>query len=200
MVSAQEQDIGSFVRQYVDSMIHVRRMSGGTTREGYTYLCMEDYVQDQGVAFASASLTDDEAAIVLGAVAIARTRGCEFVLKECYYNAQCRVLSDPTKTLRYCEGYASGTAHFPVLHGWASINGKVVDYTWRGHAERARFGVDAVEAPFPHGDRIYGAFPADWHYYGVELPTERIDSRFGGPLIDDWEAGWPVLTTPRKRG
>ena len=69
-------------------------------------------------------------------------------------------MSDVTGQLVYHEGWAVSAACFPVLHGWVTLNGKVIDLTWRTDA-----------------GRIYGAIPPGWQYLGVPFETEMIRSR-----------------------
>lgn len=114
-------------------------------------------------------------------------------MQGCYRNAQELVLRDATGTLQYVEGYALGRAIIPVLHGWVTVNGKVVDPTW-----------------LPVQERRVATPPTNWHYFGApfsradireiaDLALPRRRGRKGQlwSLLDYWEAEWPILRRPR---
>ena len=66
------------------------------------------------------------------------------------YNAQWLVLHDPARQLEYVEGIGVGPASFPVHHGWATLNGKVIDLTFRTHKPNHKGRLR---------NRIFGEFP-----------------------------------------
>lgn len=112
----------------------------------------------------------------------------------CFANAQKLVVADVTATLKYAEGYAVGAAGFPVLHGWATINEKVVDLTWRlpKAASRPRLR-----------HRVVGVFPEGWAYRGVGFDATEVCERtfrtgFYQSYIDDWRAEYPLLRRERR--
>ena len=159
-------------------------------RLGFTYRGFEDYVLDRGCPYGSSSpLTPEELNAVLSVAGGRRWR-----IKECFHNAQMLAAMDISGRLKYVEGYAIGHL-VPVLHAWVSVNGKVVDLTWR--LESRRRG--------SFGDRILGVIPEDRAYYGVEFgDTDLIRKRilstgFANPMIDDWQAGYPLLRQPRHK-
>ena len=158
--------------------------------QGYAYECMEDYVLVNGEHFASAELTPEERDTVLAA---ARRESDNFPIKECFRNSMRLVLQD--ERFEYAEGYAHG-AVLPVLHGWALLNGKVIDLTMRlrdGHGDSVR----KQREPW-HADRVLGEFPSERVYYGKRFSRREVllamsDPKFTGSFIDDWERGWPLL-------
>jgi hypothetical protein len=157
---------------------------------GYAYYCTEDYVLVNGEHFVSAPLTPDERAIVLAA---AKREHNNFPIKECFGNSMRLVLQDDR--LQYAEGYAYG-AVLPVLHGWALLNGKVIDLTMRLRDARGE-SVRKPREPW-HVDRILGEFPAERVYYGKRFSRREVllamsDPKFSGSFIDDWERDWPLL-------
>jgi hypothetical protein len=176
------------VRQYLDFSVMARnRLQPGKKPEGWKYLCIEDLVNSEGVDFTSEPLTDEELAIVFDAVDNSRKR---FKQRECFYNAQMLVHFDETDTLVYHEGYAFGRAIIAVHHGWASINGKVIDLTWRLEKGRSKGRLR---------DRIIGEYPEGYEYLGIPFPDKnllrQIMVRRGwcGTLLDDWEKQWPLV-------
>jgi hypothetical protein len=86
-------------------------------------------------------------------VALAKRRGGvkAFLPNRCFDNASKLLLSDREQTLKYHEGFAAteGSEHL-VEHAWVSINGKVVDLTFRAAIKN--------EVLTPHD------------YLGIEIP------------------------------
>lgn len=164
-----------------------RRLLGTDPRT--TYVCFEDYVVDRGQAFTLDPLTSDEQAIVARAYRRTHFRP---IPRGCFGNAQRLVLNDATMSLCYAEGYAASVnvVGFPVHHGWATINGKVIDPTWdeRGtdyfgvHFLRAEFLAVALSGKRPSGGNMVsrgGKRGALWS------------------VIDNYEDQWPELRRPR---
>jgi hypothetical protein len=174
----------SNVKQYFRQMVKVREQI--PSPDGFQFSCIEDFVNKKGEAFESKPLTEDELGIVLKA---ANSYKGNFALKECFYNSQTLVFHDETETLKYHEGYACGIAGLPVHHGWATINNKVIDMTWRlKEARKQGF----------YRDRILGVFPEHYEYFGVSFKTARLRAKakqrsFVGTVLDDWENGYPLL-------
>jgi len=164
------------IREYLVSMDAVmnRSMSTwGAPKPTTPYKSMHDFVLDRGVEAVSSPLTDGERDVVHAAM-----RGLKVEMKQCFVNAQQLVMADGTGTLVYNEGWACGgfvTTH----HGWATINGKVIDVTWT---------VD--------GNPVLGAFPDGWAYLGVRFDRDAIPRR-PASIIDDPTHGWPVLRWSR---
>ena len=161
--------------------------------KGFHYYGPEDYVLDHGGHFASAPLTEDEMATVLAAAKACRMR---FQVGQCFFNAQHLALYDTTGTLRYVEGLAMGLSGFPVLHGWVTINNKVVDLTWRVIKPAKGKGV--------YRDRIVGIIPDGYAYHGVKFESEWIRARWDQygmaySFLDDGEHGFPIFQEPRLR-
>jgi hypothetical protein len=178
----------STVRQWLDVSTRSREMLKIPKPEGYLYSCMEEYVNANGVDFSSEALTEREMVTVMDAVDRARMR---FQIKQCFYNAQMLVLADDSGDLIYHEGWAFGKAIIAVHHGWASINGKVIDLTWRLDQTLRKRG--------RLRDRIIGLYPEGYEYVGVPFPDKRhlrekmLDRGWVGSQIDDWENRWPLL-------
>jgi hypothetical protein len=182
------------LHSYLNAMVTMRKQIGTPT--GFAYGCMEDYVLREGQDFASEPLTDSEMSWLFALIGDSR-----FQIKQCYYNSQ-KVLIHASRfarnpdghDLRYAEGYASGL--IPVLHGWLSLNGKVVDLTMRLRSKlrrQSRVGRRRLQ------NRVLGEFPSDDRQYrGVTFETDFVLARvvatgMMGTLIDDWQNGYPLL-------
>jgi hypothetical protein len=130
--------------------------------------------------------------------------------KQCFYNAMfmCMVShsdSDLISRIKYCEGYVSCKAPFPVHHAWITIDGKIVDvtmttnnYTLEQMTEFMELGTELPRSE-DLSDRILGEIPEGWQYFGVEYDAKEIakdfiDRKTSFSVIDDWERGWPLLT------
>jgi hypothetical protein len=103
---------------------------------------------------------------------------CNYKVKQCFYNAQSIGL---TGKIGYCEGMADSIG-IPMEHAWNTINGKVIDMTWK---------MNNNDKP------VVGVIPGGWEYYGVELPHELINKMWSTgesrTLINDWENDFPLL-------
>jgi len=160
------------------------------TPDGFNYNCIEDYVLDRSTLAESALLTEEEATILWEAV---DRRCARYMQKQCFYNAQLLVLADESDQLQYSEGYASGRAIIPVHHGWVTINGKVIDLTWRtdkpNHLGRLR-------------NRVIGVIPEGWEYRGVQFPKSKIATRIiksgsAVAFLGDYQNDFPRLREER---
>jgi hypothetical protein len=166
--------------------------------ESTSYAGAEDYVLDRGTVFdAQTPLTAEEEAYIRDVIAGTR---CDFLVRECFGNAQQLVLADMAfgdAILRYCEGYASGKVGFPVHHGWVTLNGKVIDMTWR----RDHGPVDADSGTWEN--RVLGAAPPGWLYLGCDdfadahgIQERIVESGYYAsylyPPQDASEATWDV--------
>jgi hypothetical protein len=182
------------LKAYLHGIVQFKAKIGLSLPKDYSYLGGEHYVLDRGSPLGSAPLTDDEMAFVMGAIANCPIK--QFKLGLCYYNAQLLAGSDDTGRLRYTEGYACGAAGIPVLHGWVVLDGKkVIDLTWR-QPDRTRRGKLA--------DRVFGAIPDGWAYYGVGFDTEAVRVRIvrykvAGSFLDDEMHDFPLYQEPCLR-
>ena len=175
------------LQQHLALILRIRREGAQKPPEGFTYYCAEDYVLDRGRLYDSNPLTSEERKIVLE---VAGNRNYE--QGACFYNAQILTGMGSQQGFRYVEGFAVGHI-IPVIHAWVTFNGKVIDLTWR---------VDKPCRKGRLGDRILGVIPAGHAYYGVEFDTVDVMERLfkteiAGPLIDDWNDGWPLYRQPR---
>jgi len=176
------------VRDWLKFSVKARKMLSVPKPEGWEYCCMEEYVDDNGVDFTSQKLTEYEMDIVVRAIDDARMR---FQIKQCFYNAQMLVLADRNNKLIYHEGYAFGRAIIAVQHGWATINGKVIDLTWRLDQTIRKSG--------RLKDRVIGVYPEGFEYVGVPFPDKAalrikmLERGWVGSQIDDWENNWPLV-------
>jgi hypothetical protein len=142
------------------------------------FYTVHEMVWLQGSYSSDEPLTVEERKIVK-----ALLKGKSFPRGYCFSNAQRIVLSDRLGRVKYTEGFAvpSGGGLFPLHHGWASIEGKVIDPTW-------------IETPIDTP-------PAPMTYYGVSFTREYVARRLStlkvrGSVIDDWRNGYPLLRRP----
>lgn len=129
-----------------------------------------DHILQMGHEPVSAALTKEERELVRKAKGRA-----SFVSPSSFHNARKLVLGDTTNTLVYVEGYLKSTEHPIRHHGWAEINGKVIDLT-------NRYGREKVFA--------IGTIPDGAEYLGVNIPKEKLafTSDEFSPVLDDVQA------------
>lgn len=198
-------DEASTGRQSLDDLIgylhiHVKMRKGmSSPPEGFNFSCNEDYVLTVGSPqIRSVELTDHETEAVLSAASglgILRA-------KECFYNAQRLVMNDQSGLLKYVEGYGHGAAIIPMHHAWVTINGKVIDFTWRRDKPKG----EDIETMLSNetGTPVLGVVPSGWAYIGREFSRDKIVERIVSDpdgmvmaFLDDWKAGFPHLHEPR---
>ncbi len=115
--------------------------------------------------YPSGRLTPSEKRIVEDARRRCRAR---FKFNDCFANAKNLVRADVTGTLMYCEGLADdGRLH----HGWALINGKVVDPT--GSAPPLHRVKGCTKVP----KFVLGTFGAKHSYRGAIVPKGQWEER-----------------------
>lgn len=180
------------LHDYLIKTTEFKRRLGIHLPKGFHYHGPEDYTLDHGNGFSSSDLNQNELDTVMHAVTACHIR---FRPGECFYNAQKLALSDPSNTLKYVEGMAIGLSNFPVLHGWVTINNKVVDLTWRVFTSKrkGRFR-----------DRVIGDIPEGWAYHGVVFKSDWIRARWAQygqaySFLDDMYHGFPIFQEPRLR-
>lgn len=97
----------------------------------------------------------------------------------CFENAQKVLAADASGELAYAEGFALGGSgsDVPIHHGWLVLGRKVVDLTWS---------------------------PPGLAYFGVRFSRHEVvriraaGTRRCTTLLDDCEAGYPLLRTPSE--
>lgn len=151
------------------------------------YSCIEDYVLQRGTSFVSQPLDQAEYHYVLNT-----TVGCKFPIKECFYNAQKLVATlTGSCAYEYVEGYVMcDDIPIPLLHGWLSLHGKVIDFTLRVK------GV-SLKSRKRWANRVLGEFSGR-EYCGVVIPKEYVfqhmlETGNAETLLDDWQRHWPLL-------
>jgi hypothetical protein len=162
-------------------------------------MTQEQYVLDNGVQMASSEPLTDEQYDYLRII----TGTIECLPKQCFYNAQMMTLMDDynfteTPRVKYHEGYVF-TGFMPILHGWITLDDKIVDVTLstdRFAAAQRYFDGEPPQEDLR--DRVLGVIPEGWEYIGVPMDNdyvvsfilEKMESR---SLIDNWQDGWPLL-------
>ena len=159
--SQTEHTESEVVRQYLETMLEMKKQCGVDLPQGFLYWGLEDFLLQHGRKYASAQLSQEELALLRKVV----RKDSRFVAKQCFYNAQTIALASHGG-IDYVEGVAYCKL-IPMDHAWNAINGKVVDLTWRGRND---------EMP------IMGIIPTGWEYWGVALPHDSVRrywNRFG---------------------
>ena len=95
----------------------------------------------------------------------------------------------------YVEGFAWTHTLIPALHGWISVNGKVVDVT----LPATTIGDTRKREP----RQVFGEFKAR-SYFGVPFLRSYVNKRREvtggwGTLIDDEPNGYPLLVSGGQR-
>ena len=148
----------------------------------------ERFVLKRGRRYGSAKLTTKERAIVEAAIAKHRAGHGPFEQRRCFENSQNLMLCDDAMKLVYVEGFAWTHALRHVLHGWLTINGKVIDVTLPPTTQR--------EAKLREPRQVIGEFERRT-YLGVPFLRSYVEERVRvaglGSLLDDPEHGYPLL-------
>lgn len=158
----------------------------GTRR--HRYRCIERFVLDLGAAFEPAPLTAAEDAIVDAAMRHYRLIVGEFSYRRCYENSQRLLACDGSGRLVYVEGFV-WTLRKPVLHGWLSLNGKVIDVTGTPKGRPVPTEPPQIRGVFDRAERAYNGVPFLRAY--VQRRT-RLGGGWGA-LLDDEVNGHLLL-------
>ncbi|MFI5296704.1 MAG: hypothetical protein ACHREM_01290 [Polyangiales bacterium] len=150
---------------------------------------VEGFVVAHGNPFASAPLTADEQRVVDAAIKEYRSIHRRFHPRQCFWNSQALLGNDESETLVYVEGFAWTHALKPVLHGWLSLNGKVIDVTLPATTMK--------ETKLREPRQVIGEFEGRT-YLGVPFERAYVRQRRNetgsyGVLIGDEEHGFPLL-------
>ena len=144
---------------------------------GLAYLCMEDFVLQEGHEFDEFSIyhpTED------GGEEWQFDPGMP---KSCFDNAYRVATSadaeDMGLKLRYVEGYAV-SAFLPVMHAWVIDEyDRIIDVTW--------CGTDDEHDIMPTPGEAYLGVIIDLDYVTKNRTNQNCS------MIDAWEKGWPLL-------
>jgi hypothetical protein len=150
---------------------------------------LERFVLDRGRPYVSQRLTKAERAIVEAAVEGYRLLHRRFDHRQCFGNSQGLLACDEARTLVYVEGFAWTHALIPTLHGWITIDGKVIDVT----LPATTIGDTKKREP----RQVLGDF-TDRSYFGVPFLRSYVTRRRKvtggwGTLIDDEAHEYPLL-------
>jgi hypothetical protein len=151
------------------------------------YSCIEGFVLRHGKEYTPRRLSPGEIAYVKR---VADRTLIPFETKQCFHNSQMLLMHDHEQRLEYVEGYLAH-AFLPTLHGWITINGKVVDLT----ARVWRLGKPIHRHPYGAG--VFGRFKSR-EYFGVAIERDKVLDRMfkhkeTASLLDDWKEKWPLL-------
>ena len=148
------------IKNYCNSMIEMRSNTNMKTRTDFYYSSIEDFLKKEGTFAKSQQLTKSELEYVCKAI-----RDLPFTpqVKQCFYNSQMLVLNDRENKLVYNEGLGN-CGILPMLHGWVTINNKVIDVTWKTNGWDKKFKKD---------NYVLGKLPKDYSYCGVKIDKEK---------------------------
>jgi len=166
--------------EYLRQMVGIK--STMVTDNRPPYLGMEDYLLKHGQEFTSQPMTPEEIQKVVKANEIRESQ-----VRQCFYN--CQFLAQCCRDFVYCEGVAVSV--IPTHHAWLTLNGKVVDLTWK--LDTPVTDRDVLQ------DRNLGTFNPPYLYFGIEVPGRnwfrwwKQHKDHAVPILDDWEKGWPLF-------
>jgi hypothetical protein len=155
----------------------------------WKFTCTAELVLRAGRPYYSEALTAAERAAVKTAITRFRTLG-PFEFKHCYYNAQALTWSGHELGLVYVEGYLMpGARGWPILHGWTTINEKVIDPTLTT--------LEMITSGRQEPSIVMGTF-RNRAYWGVPLDRKYVMDRSGmdrpfQSVLDDWQWDFPLL-------
>lgn len=98
---------------------------------------------------------------------------------QCFSNSQLIIICDTSNKIKYHEGFFLADMGFPILHGWNSLNGKLLDFTLQYNG-RIKF--------------------SDKSHIGIEVDKTWVLDRFNNKkdstsYIENYEDGLPALKT-----
>ena len=167
----------------------------------FTYTSIEDYILDRGRPMESIeALTEEQYEYLIDAAIIDN----DFMPKECFANAMALAMNDADDRISYVEGYAF-TGLFPVHHAWALLDGKIVDVTRSLRKEATEEFLAGKKPQKDLRDRVLGAVPDGWEYFGVEFSLENVcdycEAHEEGidSILDDPEREYPFFKAPRLK-
>lgn len=172
--------------------IAAREKAGVNPHPDWRYRCTEDLVLKAGRPYRSMILTRREREVVSDTITKFHKMRFLFEFNHCYYNAQWLMRLGHDLGLNYVEGYcmdAATATKWPHLHGWVTINDKVIDPTVAS--------LEMVKNGQKEPDLILGSFPTR-AYWGLPFNRKYVMDRSGvghdfvGLLDTDWERGWPL--------
>jgi hypothetical protein len=150
------------------------------------YKNIYDFCLKEGKISKSQKLTSNELEIVNDAISNLSRSPEE---RQCFYNAQRLCVADLTDNILYEEGYCKiNKFPFSILHGWNSINGKLIDITFKTLDGKLN----------KEGKYIIGIIPEDFTYLGTPFSKQTIlknwsETGYGQTLLDDPYREFPFL-------
>jgi hypothetical protein len=133
----------SVVKKYIEVL---NKMNNNFNDSNSFYNGIYDFLIKEGILFKSVALTKSEQKAVDKLFSRFIKMNGVPKHKECYYNAQIALYYDSENIFRYSEGFAiDNKIGIPLSHGFLTINGKVVDLTWRDEDGKFYIGDTAGE-------------------------------------------------------
>jgi hypothetical protein len=160
-------------------------------RAGWKYDSMPALVIEAGRGYSPQALTRPERHAAEEAIKLFHKAGFTFGYQRCFFNAQMLARFSRAGELVYVEGYRldGDLRSLPILHGWVTINDKVVDPT-------ATTVLEQAGAPEPRC--VLGEYERK-AYWGIAFDSKYVVKRSGSggkdviSLIDDCQGGFPLL-------
>ena len=173
----QQQNV---VKDWLETMRNMRKTD--SLPPEFVYAGLEDLLLQHGRKYESQPLTAEEMTILKNTI----KNAWKYVSRQCYYNSQ--VIATSSKGLiKYVEGVAFCKL-IPMNHAWNTINGKVLDFTWKS---------------LNNSEPVLGILPDGWEYYGLEFPISKQEMRDYikkhkevKTFLDDWKGGHQILKRP----
>ena len=176
------------------------RLRMGNVPSNLNYICSEDFVLDRGEEpTVSAPLSESQYSYLMRVARLSMTS--TFWPKQCFSNSQSLLLADFEERMEYWEGYCFSSI-MPVLHGWLTLDGKVVDVTRSTRPESTQEFLAGIEPQADLKDRVLGQIPDGWLYLGVPFHRQSISEYVFEhsemcSQIDNWRMGFPALQWER---
>lgn len=169
------------LKYYIDSMQEMVNKMNLNPLGSYKSVC--DFIEKEGKFYKSQKLTKEEMEIVKRAL---NYFSKDPQPKQCFYNSQLLSFYDPTKKIKYVEGYIHKILP-GIEHAWNSINGKIIDITLK-----------------ENGHPIIGIIPEDMAYYGVEVKNfeeefnKMMKTGFSDSILNNHNNRWAYIKNYNK--
>lgn len=171
------------VQKWLESMRDMKKTFA--IPKNFVYSGLEDLLLQHGTKYKSQPLTQEE----MDVIKLTVKNAWKYVCKQCYFNSQ-TIASSSKGKIKYVEGVAFCDL-IPMNHAWNTINGKVLDFTWKHRNNNLP---------------VLGIIPEGWEYYGVEFEVTKQEMKEHikkhnevKAYLDDWRNHFEVFSKPYQK-